>query len=285
MSKTMQIKVLILLFLIMSTYISHAQGTTVECGSIIEAEFTPGNTTHNYIISLVPGDVLTIRTEAVGDLLNVNIGVRDPQNHSVGSSLNYGPTENLTTPVLSARGNYTIQPFSLNNHAGIYTLYIGCTLRDGTVIEPGDIPSSAQSTTTQTNASVVPTFSGVGFPGLAPVDFATVARIPLTAGTPMTAAITPTGGEILGYTLELAAGDVIDLSFTRLSGNLNLGLVVLSANNEVAFQASLVTSQTLTTRFTLPSAGQYTIGVFRIDLLPPASPEATAFQIQATLNP
>lgn len=29
----------------------------------------------------------------------------------------------------------------------------------------------------------------------------------------------------------------------------------------------------------------YTIGIFRIDLLPPAAPEATAFQLQATLNP
>jgi hypothetical protein len=41
----------------------------------------------------------------------------------------------------------------------------------------------------------------------------------------------------------------------------------------------------LNTRFTLPTAGQYTIGVFRIDLLPPAAPEATAFQVQGTLNP
>jgi len=60
---------------------------------------------------------------------------------------------------------------------------------------------------------------------------------------------------------------------------------VLSADNQVVFQASLVTSTTLNTRFTLPSAGQYTISVFRIDLLPPAAAEATAFQVQGTLNP
>lgn len=45
---------------------------------------------------------------------------------------------------------------------------------------------------------------------------------------------------------------------------MNLGLVVLSANNEVLFQANLVTAVSLTTQFTLPAAGQYTIGVFRI---------------------
>jgi len=60
---------------------------------------------------------------------------------------------------------------------------------------------------------------------------------------------------------------------------------LLSADNQVVFQASLITSDTLTTRFTLPTAGTYTIGLFRIDLLPPDAPEATAFQITATLNP
>jgi hypothetical protein len=117
------------------------------------------------------------------------------------------------------------------------------------------------------------------------VDFANVAKLPLPAGVAMSGGITPTGGEILGYTLDASAGDTLDLTFTRLSGNLNLGLVVLSAENKVVFQASLVTSTTLNTRFTLPTAGTYTIGVFRIDLLSPDAPEATAFQVQGTLNP
>jgi hypothetical protein len=89
----------------------------------------------------------------------------------------------------------------------------------------------------------------------------------------------------LGLTFDGNVGDTFALDFSKLSGNLNLGLVVLSANNEVVFQASLVTSDSLSTRLALPSAGQYTIGVFRIDLLPPANPEATAFQITGTLNP
>jgi hypothetical protein len=97
--------------------------------------------------------------------------------------------------------------------------------------------------------------------------------------------ITPGNSDITAFNFEANAGDVMQLDFNRLAGNLNLGLVILSANNEVVFQSSLVTSQTLSTRLTLPSAGQYTIGVFRIDLLPPANPEATAFQITGTLNP
>ncbi|MEZ4620730.1 MAG: hypothetical protein R2867_35195 [Caldilineaceae bacterium] len=63
----------------------------------------------------------------------------------------------------------------------------------------------------------------------------------------------PTGNEILSFTLDSTAGDTLDLRYTRVSGNMNLGLVVLSAENEVFFQASLVTSTSLT--FTLPTAG------------------------------
>jgi len=128
-------------------------------------------------------------------------------------------------------------------------------------------------------------FSGNGFPGLPAVDFGNVARIPLISGMAMTGAITPTGSEILGYVLDANAADMLLLDFNRLSGNLNIGMVVLSADNRVVFQASLVTSSVLSSTFVLPSTGTYTVGVFRIDLLPLAQPEPTAFQITATLNP
>lgn len=59
---------------------------------------------------------------------------------------------------------------------------------------------------------------------------------------------------------------------------MKLGLAVLSENNEVFFQASLVTSESLSTLLTLSAAGQYTIGVFRINLVEPA-----VFQIQGSL--
>ncbi len=102
----------------------------------------------------------------------------------------------------------------------------------------------------------------------------------------MAGAVTATGGETIGFTFDANAGDKVDLTFSRIQpGNLNLGLAVLSPDNKVVFQASLVTSESLTTRFTLPSVGTYTIGVFRIDLLPPDNPQPTAFQVQATLNP
>jgi hypothetical protein len=61
-------------------------------------------------------------------------------------------------------------------------------------------------------------------------------------------------------------------------------LVVLSAENEVFFRASLVMSASLATQFTLPAAGQSTIGVFRISLVEPAAVEPTVFQLQGNLT-
>lgn len=40
----------------------------------------------------------------------------------------------------------------------------------------------------------------------------------------------------------------------------------------------------LVTNFTLPSTGQYTIGVFRIDLVPVENPQPTQFRLSGTLG-
>jgi len=62
---------------------------------------------------------------------------------------------------------------------------------------------------------------------------------------------------------------------------MNLGVVL--AANELFFQATLVTAASLATRFTLPAAGQSTIGVFRISLVEPAAVEPTVFQLKGTI--
>ena len=43
-------------------------------------------------------------------------------------------------------------------------------------------------------------------------------------------------------------------------------------------------SEMLSTRFTLPAAGQYTIGVFRISLVEPEKVKPTVFQLHGVLN-
>ncbi len=61
---------------------------------------------------------------------------------------------------------------------------------------------------------------------------------------------------------------------------MNLGLVVLSENNEVFFQASLVTSASLSTTSTLPTAGTYNSDLFRISLVEPGLTQRAALRQQ-----
>jgi hypothetical protein len=231
---------------------------------------------------LSPGDRLGVSGTVLGNYLTFSLDIFAPTTGHVDGSGTYFQDPQAETGILDERGIYTIQTRSYG--VGLYTLYIGCTLRDGTVIQPGEAPSTSGGGTTSPQQSQQPAFSGVGFPGLAPVDFSQVARLPLPAGMPMGGAVTATGGEIIGYTVNVNAGDKLDLNFTRASGNLNLGLVVLSSDNKVVYMAALVTSETMTTRFVVPAAGEYTIGIFRLDLLPPPDPQPTAFQIQVAVN-
>ena len=189
----------------------------------------------------------------------------------------------LHTGPLATRGIYTIGVDA--DRGGVYTLYIGCTLADGTIIKPGDLPTpTPQPTTPASSTGSSTTFSGHGFPGLPPVDFSNAVKVHLQNGT-NDGTIPISGDTILGYTLAAKKGDVLDLAFTRVSGNLNLGLVVLSPDNKVFYQASLVNTDTMDARFTLTTQGLYTIGIFRIDLIPPDNPQETSFTIQGKLNP
>ena len=266
--------------------------TEVECGMIVENEFFKPAEDHIYTLTMEPGSSFNVSAEAVGDNLRIKIFVEGPTGVRLKiSELEKSPSIN-SGALSSSKGKYSIK---INNGTiydeplvGLYTLSIGCIQRNGEVINPGDIPQATPTpaplpTATPRSAllDTLPTFTGTGFPGLAPVDFADAVTIPLLLDEKMTGVI-PLDNQILGFTLDAAAGDTLDLSYTRVSGNMNLGLVVLSAENEVFFQASLVTSASLATQFTLPAAGQYTIGVFRISLVEPAEVEPTVFQLMVT---
>ncbi len=257
-----------------------------------------------------PGDKLEIVGQPIGDSLSFNIAIWDTGGKLVGNSpegngyyLNVSSKPAATSGILSSRGTYEILlsngyttvgqgrkfyevvSFADNGGVGSYELLIGCTLRDGTVIEPGASPTNVTDHTPNVNIISSNPFIASLVTSLMVFETSSHAKIPMIANLPMTGALAPESNIILCYSVDAAAKDTLALGFTRLSGNLNLGLVVLSADNKVVFQASLVTSSELTTKFTLPTVGTYTIGIFRIDLLPPDAPEATAFQLTATLNP
>jgi hypothetical protein len=281
-----------------------AQDSTisVQCGTLLEAEITQANPEQNYTLQLSPGDAVDIHMNILGAGSDLELGLYGPNEDRLASSTSSSDNERISNYVVPSTGEYVIKVYGFSNDIGAYTIGIGCTFRDGTQIAIGEalventsvIPAATPEKATPDAPSAgdalggqdsSPQFSGVGFPGLVPVDFAQGATIPLTFGSPSVGSISEGFVGIFGFTFTGSAGDVINLSFERQSGNLNLGLAVLSEQNEIAFQASLVTSSLLSTRFTLPSTGEYTIGVFRIELLPPDAPEATTFQITGAINP
>ncbi len=272
--------------------------TRLECGAIIESEFTDNLETDEYVIALSPGDTLTISGRPLGDLLHFSIGLYGPTGIHIVRSRHqtYGagyvvPDPSIISGVISARGDYIIKAGNSElrengtlvsgssrwGGVGIYTLFVGCTLRDGTIIEPGQ---RAPETLVD---PAIPTFSGTGFPGLPPIDFTNGVTIPFMAGIPNAGSLSPGFEGVFGFTLDVNAGETYSFDFTRVTGNLNLGITILSADNQVVFYGGMIASNRLSTDVTFPASGQYTIGVFRVDLLPPAAPENTAFQVMATL--
>lgn len=298
--KQLIVALMVLLYSLVHTGLSQAQeeinpdAQQVECGDIIEGEFSQDFELVDYLIDLEPGQQITIQATPVGEALEFAIVLLGPTNLGITlSNRGYNsPDPAIVSGVLSARGRYVIRLsnaglwedgriWTARGGVGVYNMFIRCILRDGTVIEPGDSLLDDEPTTDDSIADVqaAPEFSGFGFPGLNPVDFTTGVTVPLQADIPNSGSVSPGFDGIFGYSFTGSAGETVTLEFIRQSGNLNLGLVVLSADNQVAFQASLMNSNSLTTEFMLPTDSEYTIGVFRIDLLPVDAPENTSFTI------
>lgn len=277
----------------------------VQCGTTVQGEFSKNNETQSYTVTVKPGYQVNVNGRALGDTLRFRLSFHGPTGIAIIDSerkrLYKDPS--FQSGLLSARGTHSIYAFNstwtavdgyVDGGVGVYTLQIECLDENGRPVTAAPTAAPAAPTTAPASPTAAPgapaaptaapAFSGVGFPGLPPVDFSEVAKVPLRSARPVNGAITPRGGEILGYTLEARANSTLELSFTREAGNLNLGLVVLSADNKVYFQTSLVTSSALTTTLTLPAAGSYTVGVFRIGLVEPSRPEATAFELLARLR-
>lgn len=289
---------------------------TLQCGDIVEGEIVSGVsqitinplgheiTLDDYFLQVAAGTTINLTVSPLGRSFNVGFALLDSGYNDVFHSnavIEGEPEELIDYPLGSSNqvlrilgtepGNnrnrsdrYFYENGGGNDKAGLffgaYEIRLGC-MQDGVVIEPGDALRQPESE----SLPPAPAFSGYGFPGITPVDFASAFRLPLAVGAQSEGEIPAAGTAVLGFYFTGNAGDTLDLSFERVSGNLNLGLVVLSADNQVAYMSALVSSQTMSSRFSLPSSGEYTVGIFRIDLIPPAAPEATRFRLTAELNP
>lgn len=263
-----------------------ALDSRAKCGDILEGEFTKDRDTHNYLIDMQPGEVLKISVVPVGDFLSFGVVVFEPAGnkiHWVGIPYDRPlKTVQTETGILSARGTYQVH---LNNkNAGIYTIQFGCVRRDGTVVEPGarqPPPPPAPPAAPPPGPPVSPRpGSGFrGFPGLDPIDLSGIAFPKLGLDVPLDGTISARGQAVFGFRFEGGEGAWVELEYQRTAGSRNLALVLLDGGDKVVFQASLVTSETLATRLRLPTAGDYTLAVAAIELLPPRVPADTSFRI------
>ncbi len=151
----------------------------VECGTIVENQFTANAQIQDYSISLNPLDRVTIVGSPLGTTLSFNLSLYDP----VGGFLvetdrgDVSATPRLASTELSSSGVFTISAANARYQynrtlgerstgkdstwqggIGVYTLLVSCVLRDGTVINAGgaQIPTEAsvQPSPTETSETV-----------------------------------------------------------------------------------------------------------------------------------
>lgn len=294
--------VLLVPAIVQAQEVTRSNTVQADCGSIIEDEFTVNFQENSYSINLNAGDAISVSLSPLGAGLRTGLFLSGPTDLTVATTsgnirdngdlwyVNPMNAPVLTTEPLAARGSHLIRvvnwatSFYANRNGyssgapsgvGVYTLFIGCTLRDGTTIEPGqsvqgEAPSSSDVET------LVEAFSGFGFPGVAPRDFSDGIELPLTLGQ---AQVAPVGGDVALYTYDATAGQVATLSLSRVSGDLSLGVAVINREtNALVFLGGMPTSNNLSVELTFPEAGTYVIGLFRLDT-PQASGTSGAVQI------
>ncbi len=251
----------------------------LQCGSIIESQFKDYEY-HRYYITFLRGDILNLSAEVAQGYesdLDVDVAVFADNGRDVvsGNSGNSVPVETS----LPESGTYLIGIDGIGRYGGNYILYVGCTLADGMVIKPGDAPPV--SVGTGTTPVETTNFSGYGFSGVAPVDFSASIEIPVSRGQSQNGAFGSSGSDVFAYTYEANAGETATLTLRRTSSNLSIGVAVINrADNSIVFLAGMPSTGSLTAELQFPSAGAYTIGIFRLDLAPNSVGTSGAFEVR-----
>jgi len=272
---------------------SQAQSTVV-CGDVFEAEIAlqEVDTGHYYDFDANAGDTVNFSSIPFSNASTIGIYIYDPSGDNVANTNTFsgGEVASINNFIIPASGRYQLRVYERNERPAAYSICLGCTLRDGTVIEPGqivvetDTSTDTSSTTSSSSSAQQPIFTGFGFPGLQAVDFSNGVTVPMQFGTPNVGSLSAGFQGIFGYSFNGQAGQALNLAFTRTSGNLNLNIALISADNQVIFQTVLVAGNTFTTSLILPVDGDYTLGVSIVDLVSPPMPENTGFRIDATLE-
>lgn len=285
--------VLLFVFSVFPQSLQAQNAVPVVCGDIVEASFTAPESFVTFALELSAGDMFYVETQRLGDSLRFNVwrganlgtAIFAPAGGVIisGSRLDVGFADfvddiRMETGILDETGEYAIRLLN-NDIAGTFQLRVGCTLRDGTVIEPGDTVSADSSSNNGVSVQIPAEFSGFGFIGLAPVDFSGGIELPLALGQPQVA---PVASDVALYTYAAGEGEVATLSISRASGDISIGVTVINRDtNEIIFLGGLPSSNNLSVELTFPAAGTYAIGLFRLDT---AERVDTSGAVQITLE-
>ncbi len=259
------------------------------CGDIIEGETSANAQVLDYRLDVRAGTVLNGRVEPIGSTFNVAIRFLDSNNREFASfnDVVEGVAEsfqnfavsssNSTLQVTGALPGWTGTGQIREQFVGAFTIYLGCTLRDGTVIPAGgQPPSEVVSSPQPIPQQPVPNF---GLPAVGPIDFSAGIEIPFQLGQTQVA---PIGGDVALYTYEASAGSTATLSVARVSGDISIGVTVIQRdNNEVIFLGGMPSSDQLSVQLTFPSDGTYAIGLFRLDT---PTKSGTSGAVQISIN-
>lgn len=126
----------------------------MSCGDVVESEFTQPTEYHEYKISMNPGDKLQVTNVPIGSYLFTGFSIWEPAGKDILYQYETKQNPRAETDTLSARGDYKILVYNYSRRnlpafsthrkveeegsAGVYSIYISCTLRDGTQINAGD---------------------------------------------------------------------------------------------------------------------------------------------------
>lgn len=244
-----------------------AQTPEVPCGSIIEGQITPETQSNGdfYDVRLAPGDDIRIEVVPVAQTFRIYTSITSPSGRRMVDR--DGATGGTATVETEAPGDglYTIWVIGANRrYIGAYTLFIHCTLADGTVIDADGSSTSLPQPGPQPIPDPLPNPVLFGFLGAPPVDFSTGIEIPLTLGQPQTA---PIAGEVIGlYTYAATANQTATLQVSRVSGDISVGAAVINRDtNELIFLGGMPSSNNLRVEITFPTDGTYAIGIFVLD--------------------
>lgn len=272
------------------------------CGMELDNPVIRPDALHRYYIALERDDILAVRAitlEGEFGEMTIDTGLISPSNQELDSinPMFKGIERVFDTGPLPENGVYRFYLRAFDAADSDYRLSVDCTLADGQVIIAGQVPrieltptilepvnteNAVPTPTAEAPANLADTIeqssAGSPTPEVLADRLPDGVSTPLIPGTPNTGSLS--GGDAFRYTFDGTTGNRLVLEFTRLSGDLNLGLVVLAESDTIIFEAYLNETQSLMLTSVLPEDGAYTIVVYDRGM----GGTMTAFTVQGTLE-